>query len=114
MGNCAVLLNLSKATMVVGKQQAFVGDELSGTSTSKKQDGIFQAAVVYRIDILSCDFHAHFLHFLFVHLLEQHGYPHAFAGHERSNKLPKEQGDQRGYFLYHLVVILFSAKLFKI
>ena len=80
-----VLLNVIVAAMMVGEQQAIVADDFTCASAAEEYDGILQATVVDAVDVISGDFHAHFLH-LFLVVLKQHGDPHAFTGEEEGGE----------------------------
>ena len=86
----AVFLYVVIAAVVVGEQQALVADDFAGAAAAKEDDGVFQAAVVDAVDVVSGDFYAHLLH-LFLVVLQQHGNPHAFASEEEGR-----DKDQKG------------------
>ena len=62
----AVFLDVVVTTMMVGEQQALIADNLTSAAATKEHNGVFQAAVIDAVDVLSSDFHAHLLHLFFV------------------------------------------------
>ncbi len=84
------------------KQQALVADDFSRAAAAKEHDGVFQAAVVDAVNVISGDFHAHLLH-LFLVVLQQHGNPHAFAGKEEGGE--KDQKGRQKMESFHNKVI---------
>ena len=50
-----MLLNLAVAAVMVGKQQALVGDDFAGAATAKLHHRIFQAAFVDAVNVFSRD-----------------------------------------------------------
>ena len=68
------------AAVVVGEEEALVGDELAGAALVEEDDGVLEAGVVDVVDVLGGDVHAGLLHGCLV-AAEEHGNPHALVGH---------------------------------
>ena len=47
---------------MISEEQSFVAHNLSGASATEHHYSVFHAAVVDRIDVISSNSHAHFLH----------------------------------------------------
>jgi hypothetical protein len=88
-----MILDGIKPAMVVGNQQALVGNEFTRTKTTKGNDGVFQAALINIIYITGTDLHAQAFHLFFVELSQQLGQPHAFVGlcHPENKKENEQQ-----------------------
>ena len=96
----AVAGDVVVAAVVVGEEEALVGDKLAGASLVEKDDGVFEAGVVDVVDVFSGDMHACFLHGSLV-LAQKHGNPHALVGHSRGQQ--KHNHCEKGKDFFHKV-----------
>ena len=80
----AVCLNLVVAAMVVGQQQAFCRDDFACTASAKVDNGVFEAGLVYAVNIFCRELKAQLVHAVYF-LSNEHGQPHAFVCPCRGN-----------------------------
>ena len=66
--------------MVVGEDQSFGRDDLTGTSSAEMHYGIFQADIVRTIDLVYRDIQTQILHDRRILALQVGEHPHAFIG----------------------------------
>ena len=93
-----VRLNFRKAAMVIGQNQALVGDDLCGTKAAEVNDGIFEAALINAVNLLGGELHAHGLHIALVECLQELGQPHSFAGAQtESGKEKAKEGNEKKF-----------------
>ena len=78
MLNSAVLLYLTVAAVVVGKQETFRRYDLCGAASAEDDNGIFQAGFIETVDIFSRQFQSHVSHGSDIQLLDQRKEPHSF------------------------------------
>ena len=82
-------LDAAVTAVVIGYQEALGTDHLSGTSSAKVHDGIFQRRLVEGENLFRRQFAAGGLQVFSVHLFEEGQQPHAFIGRSA-------QGDGQG------------------
>ena len=73
-------LDTAISAVVVGYQQALVGDDLTGAASAELDDRVFQGRLVDGIDLLRRQLAAGGLQVFLVHLLDQRQQPHTFIG----------------------------------
>ena len=100
----AVAGDVVVAAVVVGEEQALVGDELAGAALVEEDDGILQAGMVDVVDVLRGDVHAGFLHGGLV-FAQKHGNPHAFICHserqQEGNHCEKRKDFLHGVYSFY-------------
>ena len=86
MLNGGVLLEFAVAAVVVGGDEALVGDNLAGaevpegaTVVAEAHDGVFETALVDAVDVLGREFETGFLH-VGIAFSDEREQPHAFVG----------------------------------
>ena len=75
----AVLLDISVSTVMVGQYQSFGRNDLSGTSSSKVYDCIFQADIVRAVYLVDGDIQSQVLHHSRILLLQVGQHPHSLV-----------------------------------
>ena len=93
----AVAGDVVVAAVVVGEEEALVGDELAGAALVEEDDGILEAGVVDVIDVLGGDAHAGLLHGCLV-AAQEHGNPHALVGHGGRQQEGDHCNDGKDFF----------------
>ena len=78
MLNAAVGLDLAIPSMVIGDQQALVGDDLPGATAAKLDDSVLQTVVVNAVDLFRRQLEAKLLHVFIVQPVDEHRDPHPF------------------------------------
>ena len=73
-------LDAAVAAVVVGNQQALLGDHLTGAAAAEMDDGVFEGSLVDGIDFLGGELAACGLEVFSVELFQERQKPHSFIG----------------------------------
>ena len=100
-------LDVAVATVVIGEQQAFVRDELSGASGTEQYDCILLGSLVDAVNVLGGKLETFGLH-IGDTLRNKSRQPHAFIGPKRLNGSEKNQQEEKMSF--HVVIFSFDSQ----
>ena len=107
MLNSGMLLKIAITTMVVGRDQTLVGDNLTCAEmperrpfVAKTDNGVFEAALVYAVDVFGGQFKTSFLHVSIVFANEREK-PHTLIGLYNTRQSHEHSQGQYKCFDFH-------------
>ena len=87
------LLDAAVATVMVGHQQSFVGDHLTGAASAEDDDSVLERRMVDTVDLVRGEPATEILHRVRIEFLEERKHPHPLVCHRAE---PYHKGGRDG------------------